>query len=99
MKTDSRGQLILTGVPGPRLDAETEKLFRRIQPGGFILFTRNIESAPQLRELIDDLRSLPEIEPIITIDHEGGRDSRFRLIGNEPPNGQQSGDRGDVNLI
>src|SRR5438132_7606594 len=99
MKTDSRGQLILTGVPGPRLDAETEKLFRRIQPGGFILFTRNIESAPQLRELIDDLRSLSEIEPIITIDQEGGRVSRLRLIGNEPPNAQQLGDKGDVNFI
>jgi beta-N-acetylhexosaminidase len=99
MKTDSRGQLILTGVPGPHLDAETEKLFRRIQPGGFILFTRNIESAPQLRELIDDLRSLSEIEPIITIDQEGGRVSRLRLIGNEPPNAQQLRDKGDVNFI
>src|SRR5947208_15761874 len=99
MKTDSRGQLILTGVPGPRLDAETEKLFRRIQPGGFILFTRNIESASQLRKLIDDLRDLVEVEPIITIDQEGGRVSRLRLIGNEPPNAQQLRDRGDVDLI
>src|SRR5204863_9500235 len=37
MKSDSLGQLILTGVPGTRLDAAAEKLFRRIQPGGFIL--------------------------------------------------------------
>jgi beta-N-acetylhexosaminidase len=99
MKTDSRGQLILTGVPGPRLDAETEKLFRRIQPGGFILFARNIESASQLRKLIDDLRGLSEIEPIITIDQEGGRVSRLRLIGNEPPNAQQLRDQDDVDLI
>src|SRR5467141_5258310 len=99
MKSDSRGQLILTGVPGPRLDAETEKLFRRIQPGGFILFARNIESPTQLRKLIDDLRSLSEIEPIITIDQEGGRVSRLRLIGNEPPNAQQLRDKGDVDLI
>ncbi|PYJ36698.1 MAG: glycosyl hydrolase, partial [Verrucomicrobia bacterium] len=60
MKSDSLGQLILTGVPGTRLDAAAEKLFRRIQPGGFILFARNIERAPQLRKLIDDLRSLSE---------------------------------------
>ena len=99
MKSDSRGQLILTGVPGPRLDAETEKLFRRIQPGGFILFGRNIESPTQLRKLIDDLRSLSEIEPIVTIDQEGGRVSRLRLIGNEPPNAQQLRDKGDVNFI
>jgi beta-N-acetylhexosaminidase len=99
MNADSLGQLILTGVPGPQLDAETEKLFRRVQPGGFILFARNIESAAQLRKLIDDLRGLSKIEPIITIDQEGGRVSRLRLIGNEPPNAQQLRDKNDVELI
>src|SRR5438874_4570958 len=97
--SNSLGQLILTGVPGTRLDAKAEKLFRRIQPGGFILFARNIESAPQLRKLIDDLRSLSEVEPIITIDQEGGRVSRLRLIGNEPPNAQQLRDKGDEGLV
>src|SRR5437016_6590231 len=96
---NSLGQLILTGVPGPRLDAKAEKLFRRIQPGGFILFGRNIESPAQLRKLIDDLRDLSEVEPIITVDQEGGRVSRLRLIGNEPPNAQQLRDKGDVDLI
>src|SRR6267143_18938 len=99
MSADSLGQLILTGVPGPQLDAETGKLFRRVQTGGFILFARNIESAAQLRKLIDDLRGLSKIEPIITIDQEGGRVSRLRLIGNEPPNAQQLRDKNDVDLI
>jgi beta-N-acetylhexosaminidase len=99
MKSDSLGQLILTGVPGKELDADTAKLFRHVQPGAFILFGRNIESAPQLRKLIDDLRDLSEIEPIITIDQEGGRVSRLRLIGNEPPNAQQFREKDDVDLI
>jgi beta-N-acetylhexosaminidase len=99
MKSDSLGQLILTGVLGKELDAESEKLFQRVQPGGFILFARNIESPAQLRKLIDDLRSLSDIEPIITIDQEGGRVSRLRLIGKEPPNAQQLRDKGDVELI
>src|SRR6476659_7485986 len=99
MKRDSLGQLIMTGVPGKELDAETAKLFRDVQPGAFILFGRNIQSAPQLRKLIDDLRSLSEVEPIITIDQEGGRVSRLRLIGHEPPNAQQLRDRGDVSLV
>src|SRR5438034_6397966 len=96
MKRDSLGQLIMTGVPGKELDAKTARLFRRVQPGAFILFGRNIESAPQLRKLIDDLRDLSEVEPIITIDQEGGRVSRLRLIGNEPPNAQQLRDKDDV---
>ena len=99
MKSDSLGQLILTGVPGIELDSETALLFRRVQPGAFILFGRNIQSARQLRKLIDDLRDLSEVEPIITIDQEGGRVSRLRLIGNEPPNAQQLRDRNDVALV
>src|SRR5216117_944870 len=99
MKADSLGQLIMTGVPGKELDAKTARLFRKVQPGAFILFGRNIESAAQLRKLIDDLRDLSEVEPIITIDQEGGRVSRLRLIGNEPPNAQQLRDTNDVDLI
>src|SRR6266403_5073691 len=99
MESESVGQLILTGVPGYELDPETAALFRRVQPGGFILFGRNIESATQLRKLIDDLRELSAVEPIITIDQEGGRVSRLRLIGNEPPNAQQLRNKDDVDLI
>src|SRR5438876_4305359 len=98
MNDSSLGQLILCGVPGKELDAASAEMFRRVQPGGFILFGRNIESAPQLRKLIDDLRDLSEIEPIVTIDQEGGRVSRLRLIGSEPPNAQQLRDKDDVDL-
>jgi len=99
MNDSSLGQLILCGVPGKELDSASAELFRRVQPGGFILFGRNIESATQLRKLIDDLRDLSSTEPIITIDQEGGRVSRLRLIGNEPPNAQQLRDKDDVDLI
>jgi len=70
-----------------------------VQPGGFILFGRNIQSPGQLRKLIDDLRALSVVEPIITIDQEGGRVSRLKLIGNEPPNAIQLRDKGDLELI
>src|SRR5881396_4083634 len=99
MESDSLGQLIMIGVPGKELDTETAQLFRRVQPGAFILFGRNLESAAQLRKLIDDLRDLSEIEPIITVDQEGGRVSRLRRIGNEPPNAQQLREKGDLDLI
>lgn len=99
MSASCLGQLLLTGVPGTELDPETAKVFRRIQPGGFILFGRNIESPEQLRKLIDDLRDLSDEEPIITIDQEGGRVSRLRLIGQEPPNAMQLRAKGDPALI
>src|SRR5947208_15267538 len=99
MYDSSLGQLILCGVPGTELDAASAEIFRRVQPGGFILFGRNIESASQLRKLIDDLRDLSQTEPIITIDQEGGRVSRLRLIGSAPPSAQQWRDNDDVDLI
>jgi len=99
MKDDTLGQLIMTGVPGKELDAETARLFRRVQPGAYIIFGRNLANATQLRKLIDDLRDLSDIEPIITIDQEGGRVSRLRRIGNEPPNAQQLRNKNDIDLI
>ncbi len=99
MKQNPSGQLLLVGVPGAELDSETAALFRRVQPGGFIIFGRNIIGAAQLRKLIDDLRDLSAIEPIITIDQEGGRVSRLRLIGNEPPSAQQLREKGDESLV
>jgi beta-N-acetylhexosaminidase len=99
MEGDSVGQLIMTGVPGKELDRKTASLFRRVQPGAFIIFGRNLESATQLRKLMDDLRDLSDIEPVITIDQEGGRVSRLRRIGNEPPNAQQLRDKNDIDLI
>jgi len=77
MKSPSPGQLLLLGVPGKEVDQEYADFIRRIQPGGFILFGRNIETPSQLRNLTDQLRELSEVEPIITIDQEGGRVQRF----------------------
>jgi beta-N-acetylhexosaminidase len=99
MNPEKLGQLLLSGVPRPEIDSESAALFRRVQPGGFILFGRNIKSPVQLRKLIDDLRDLSEVEPIITIDQEGGRVSRLREIGSEPPNAQQLRDKGDESLV
>ena len=99
MEPSKIGQLLLSGVPGPELDSATAAIFRRVQPGGFILFGRNIKSPAQLRKLIDDLRDLSEVEPIVTIDQEGGRVSRLREIGSEPPNAQQLREKGDPELV
>ena len=93
------GQLLLVGVPGPELDPETAARFRALQPGGYILFARNITEPAKLRQLIDDLRDLSAVEPIITLDQEGGRVSRLRTIGSEPPSATELRDKGDKSLL
>ncbi|MFD2257999.1 beta-N-acetylhexosaminidase [Luteolibacter algae] len=74
------GELLLLGVKGAELTVDEAALFKKLQPAGYILFTRNIVSARQVRKLTDDLRSLSELEPIISIDQEGGRVTRTKDI-------------------
>lgn len=93
------GQLLILGIQGLELSPEEAALYKSIQPGGFVLFGRNIESPEQVRKLTDDLRELCEKKPIISIDQEGGRVSRTRHIGNEPPSAQSLRDKGDPGLI
>jgi len=56
MTKTTAGELLLVGVPGPEMDSATAARLKKLQPGGFILFGRNIVSATQLRKLTDDLR-------------------------------------------
>ncbi len=98
MSASHPGQLLLAGIPGTSMTSATAALIRKVQPGGFILFGRNLVDANQLRKLIEDLRSLVPFEPVITIDQEGGRVSRLRLIGMEPPSASQIAATGDLSL-
>jgi beta-N-acetylhexosaminidase len=93
------GNYILMGVPGITLDAETASIIREVQPAGFILFGRNIKTPAQLRRLTDDLRGEVRHVPVITVDQEGGRVSRLKECGAEPPSAKQLRDRGDLRLI
>ena len=99
MDASHPGQLLLVGIPGPELDPATAAALRAVQPGGFILFTRNITSPAGLRKLLDDLRDLSDAEPIITVDQEGGRVSRLKAIGTEPPSASQLRARDDAALV
>ena len=52
--------------------------FREVQPFGFILFARNIDTPDQLRKLTYDLREVVQRDAPILIDQEGGRVQRMR---------------------
>ena len=86
------GQLLFLGIKGTELTIEEAELFKKIQPGGYILFTRNISSPAQVRKLTDELRSLTYDPPFIAIDNEGGRVWRTQHIGATPPSAEQMAD-------
>ncbi len=72
---------VLIGIGGPELTADEEAIIRRLQPAGFILFSRNVEAVAQVRALTGQLRALSKHHPVIAIDQEGGRVVRTAALG------------------
>ncbi|BCX50294.1 beta-N-acetylhexosaminidase [Haloferula helveola] len=93
------GNLLLLGIEGPELSDTERKRFERLQPAGYILFSRNIVSPEQTRELTDSLRSLHTLDPIIAIDQEGGRVTRTKEIAPVVPSANDLAAQGNpVNI-
>ncbi len=90
------GQLLYIGLPGTELDADARALVSDIQPGGVIIFGRNVESAPQLRSLLDGVRELVRVEPLLGIDQEGGLVDRLRKICTPMPAARTIRQHGDL---
>jgi len=79
------GRLLLLGIEGPEITPVEAVRIRTLQPAGFVLFSRNLITPHQTRQLTDDLRTLCEEIPIIAIDEEGGRVARTRAFATSPP--------------
>lgn len=68
----------ILGLGGLELTAEERKFFREVQPLGFIVFRRNIDTPEQTKALVADLKACVDHEALILIDQEGGRVRRLR---------------------
>ena len=92
---------LIVGIEGTALTERERELFTRLQPAGYILFSRNIEDHEQVRELTDSLRRLTQgvDEPIIAIDQEGGRVVRTGAIGVQLPSAAALAATGSDHLI
>ena len=70
------GLFVWPGLMGPQITPEEERVLRRYQPSGVVLFRRNMPSLSKAKALIYALRSLlPGCK--VAIDEEGGRVSRI----------------------
>lgn len=74
------GQLFFIGLPGAVIDYTSAKLLEEISPGGVCLFARNIREAAQTREFLDTIRAILPVEPLLSVDQEGGLVDRLRRI-------------------
>lgn len=89
------GQLLFVGFAGTELPRDLAALLGQGRVGGVVLFSRNIESPEQLRELVDALHEAApaELPPLVAIDQEGGRVQRLREPWTEWPPMRRLGDR------
>lgn len=90
------GQLFCIGLRGPVLDEDARALIEEIHPGGVIIFGRNVVSPEQLRKLLDDVRSMLPVEPVLSIDQEGGLVDRLRRVCTPMPAARSIRQHGDL---
>jgi len=69
---------VMLDIAGTSLTPEDRERLMHPQVGGVILFSRNHESRPQLRALIDAVHALRSPRLLVAVDQEGGRVQRFR---------------------
>jgi beta-N-acetylhexosaminidase len=76
------GQLLMVGIPGPRMEVVARELVQDLRVGGIILFARNIESPEQVWELTRDLQQEALTATgrplLLAVDQEGGRVQRLK---------------------
>ncbi len=97
---EAAGEIITCGIAGIDITAETKEIMREVQPGGLILFARNIENPAQCAALTRELKLLRTSSPLsLSIDQEGGRVARVRAPATEWPTMRTLGRIGDPLLI
>jgi beta-N-acetylhexosaminidase len=90
------GQFLFIGLPGTELDAATRDLIAEVQPGGVIVFGRNVAGPEQLRTLLDGVRQLLPVPLLCGIDQEGGLVDRLRRIFTPMPSARTIRQHGDL---
>ena len=76
--SDPNSHLVLTGIPGRQLTAAVRRRLERLQPGGIVLFKRNVGPPEELADLIRGLRGVLGPHCLIAVDQEGGRVARLK---------------------
>lgn len=74
------GQLLILGFDGLEVDGHLRTSLSTLQPGGVILFARNIESPRQTWKLLSDCRATTAVPMFLCVDLEGGTVDRLKKL-------------------
>jgi len=75
--SDLLGQIFVFGFEGFSPSEEFLRFFKKWHLGGVILFSENIESLSQIKDVIREIKSSSSILPFIMVDQEGGKKNRI----------------------
>lgn len=74
------GQLLIMGYDGLEADTHLRTTLTSLQPGGVILFARNIESPQQTWRLLRDSQATTPVPMFLCVDLEGGTVDRLKKV-------------------
>lgn len=74
------GQLLIFGFDGPEPSARLRTAVSTLQPGGIILFARNIVDGRKTWDLLNEVRSLARRAMFLCVDMEGGTVDRLKNV-------------------
>ncbi len=72
--------MFIISLPKAEIDEQTREILEIVKPGGICFFARNIKTAQQTRNLLDECREILDFEPFLTLDQEGGLVDRLRRV-------------------
>lgn len=79
------GQLLIMGFDGASLGERLRGMLTEVQPGGVILFARNIESPSQTHRLLHDCQAALTGPAFLCVDMEGGTVDRLKTVIHPAP--------------
>jgi beta-N-acetylhexosaminidase len=94
------GAVLCVGVPGGPPDAALLRALADLQPGGLILFERNVTTPAETKTRVDALVAACEgaVRPFVAVDQEGGRVARLGAGAAQIPAMMAVGATGDLAL-
>ena len=93
------GRLMIMGFDGTVLGERLQCMLTALQPGGVILFKRNVEEAAQTHALLRDVQKLMRRPLFRCVDMEGGTVDRFRDAVARVPSALDVASTGSVALM
>src|SRR5215471_6053507 len=83
------GQLLILGFDGLAIEAHLRTTLATLQPGGVILFARNIEGPTQTWKLLRDSQATTSVPMFLCVDLEGGTVDRLKNVIAPAPSVEQ----------